>query len=414
MAKIYHAHLWGSREDKYLYLQEHDVTTIEWTEIFPNSPFYLFIPQNTDCRAEYEEGWKITDIMPVNSTGVKTHRDHFVFDFDPSELRKRIEKFRDLNITDEEISKIYEIQDTRDWKLSQKRRSLKSNQDWEKSFTQCLYRPFDWRNYYHHKDVVELPRLEVMRNILSGQNIGLVARRQMLNLMSSYFLVSENIISDGVIGADNKGRESFFPLYTYPDIENLQGNLFVEKTPNLSSDFLRAIRTKLGYIPTPEAIFYYIYAIFHSPTYRQRYAEFLKIDFPRVPLTSNDKLFKDLGENGQELVELHLMKSKKLNKLITKVGGDGDNAVTEVTYKPTEQRVYINKSRYFEGILPEVWEFKIGGYQVLDKWLKDRKKANRTLSFDDVLHYQKIVVALKETMQLMTAIDRIIPGFPIE
>jgi len=190
--------------------------------------------------------------------------------------------------------------------------------------------------------------------------------------------------------------------------------LFVEKSPNLSSDFITEVREKLGYVPTPEAIFHYIYAIFHSPTYRQRYAEFLKIDFPRVPLTSSDQLFKDLEAKGEELVALHLMKSKKLNKLITKMGGDGDNAVTEVTYKPTEQRVYINKTRYFEGITPDVWQFKIGGYQVLDKWLKDRKKAKRTLSFDDVLHYQKVVVALKETMQTMQAIDELIPSFPIE
>ena len=108
------------------------------------------------------------------------------------------------------------------------------------------------------------------------------------------------------------------------------------------------------------------------------------------------------------------MKSKKLNKLITKMSDDGDNAVTEVTYKPTEQRVYINRDRYFEGITIEVWQFKIGGYQVLDKWLKDRKKAKRTLSFDDVLHYQKVVIALKETMQLMVEIDQLIPGLPIE
>ncbi|MGV0025832.1 type ISP restriction/modification enzyme [Phormidesmis priestleyi] len=190
--------------------------------------------------------------------------------------------------------------------------------------------------------------------------------------------------------------------------------MFIERTPNFSSGFTDAIRDKLGYVPTPEAIFYYIYAIFHSPTYRQRYAEFLKIDFPRVPLTRNDRLFKDLGTKGEELVALHLMKSKKLNKLITKMSGDGDNAVTEVTYKPTEQRIYINKDRYFEDITPDVWQFKIGGYQVLDKWLKDRKKAKRTLSFDDVLHYQKVVVALKETMRIMQAIDQLIPSFPIE
>jgi predicted helicase len=169
-----------------------------------------------------------------------------------------------------------------------------------------------------------------------------------------------------------------------------------------------------NYVPTPEAIFYYAYAIFHNPTYRQRYAEFLKIDFPRLPLTRDNELFKVLGEKGQELVELHLMKSKKLNKLITKYSVSGDNAVTEVSYKPLEQRAYINKQQYFEGIIPEVWAFKIGGYQVLDKWLKDRKKAKRSLTFDDVLHYQRVVVALKETMQIMTEIDQLIPSWPLE
>jgi len=118
MTKIYHADLWGSREDKYRYLLEHDVTTVEWTELTPASPAYLFIPQNINCKAEYETGWKITDIMPVNSTGVKTHRDHFVFDFDDSALHKRIEEFRNLSISAKEVSKKYTLSDTRDWKLS--------------------------------------------------------------------------------------------------------------------------------------------------------------------------------------------------------------------------------------------------------------------------------------------------------
>lgn len=415
MAKIYHADLWGSREDKYRYLQEHDINTIEWRKLEPKAPFYLFIPQNSDCRAEYETGWKITEIMPVNSTGVKTHRDHFVFDFDLSELRKRIDKFRDLSISDQEISEIYEIQDTRDWKLNQRRRSLKSNLDWESYFTQCLYRPFDGRAYYHHEDVVELPRNEVMRNFLKNNNLGMVFMRQ-VSLQEDYsHFIATNHAVDNRAFYSNKGTMALAPLYLYPDDDNPQKSLLEEQyRSNLSQKFLDLLREKLGYTPTPEAIFYYIYAIFHSPTYRQRYAEFLKGDFPRVPLTSNDQLFKNLGTKGEELVALHLMKSKKFNKLITKMGGDGDNAVTEVSYKPTEQRVYINKNRYFEGIAPDVWEFKIGGYQVLDKWLKDRKKAKRTLSFDDVLHYQKVVVALKETMQLMVEIDQLIPSFPIE
>ena len=252
-----------------------------------------------------------------------------------------------------------------------------------------------------------------MQHLLQ-ENIALILCRQQVELGFHHVFITNMLGDCNAISIESREFNYYFPLYTYPDTANQQGNLFVERSPNFSSGFLSAIREKLGYIPTPEAIFYYIYAIFHSPTYRQRYAEFLKIDFPRVPLTSNDKLFKDLGAKGQALVDLHLMKSKKLNKLITKMGGDGDNAVTEVTYKLAEQRVYINKNRYFEGITPNVWEFKIGGYQVLDKWLKDRKKAKRTLSFDDVLHYQKVVVALKETMELMVEIDQLIPSFPIE
>ena len=259
-----------------------------------------------------------------------------------------------------------------------------------------------------------MPRPSVMYHVLQKDNLGINVCRQIIGESWSHILASNLITDNCYVSNKSRERNYLFSLYKYPGTDNEQGSLFVERSPNFSSDFIAAIREKLGYTPTPEAIFYYIYAIFYSSTYRQRYAEFLKIDFPRVPLTSNDQLFKDLGTKGQALVDLHLMKSKKLNKLITKMGGDGDNAVTEVTCKPTEQRVYINKSRYFEGIAADVWEFKIGGYQVLDKWLKDRKKAKRTLSFDDVLHYQKVVVALKETMHLMQEIDQLIPSFPIE
>jgi len=354
LANVHHADLWGERSIKYEILNQTCIDDIDWKVIKPQLPFYLFCPQNTDRLAEYNMGWKITEIMPVNSTGVKTHRDHFVFDFDLSELRKRIEKFRDLNISDQEISTTYELPDTRDWKLSQRRRSLKSNSDWESHFTQCLYRPFDWRAYYHHQDVVELPRNEVTRHLFIEENLSLCTTRQ-VNSEFKHTFCTKYPVTDCTVSVATRERTYLFPLYLYPDNRHEQGSLFTERSTNLALGFLSLIREKLGYIPTPEAIFYYIYAIFHSPTYRQRYAEFLKIDFPRVPLTSNDQLFKDLGTKGEELVALHLMKSKKLNKLITKMSGDGDNAVTEVTYKPIEQRIYINSDRYFEGITIDQW-----------------------------------------------------------
>lgn len=210
------------------------------------------------------------------------------------------------------------------------------------------------------------------------------------------------------------------------------------RVPNLNPQFVKDIedRLQLGFVPEgkgdleatfgPEDALHYIYAILHSPTYRERYADFLKIDFPRVPLTSDRAQFRTLAERGASLVALHLLKSPAVERIGTSYPVPGDSRV-EWGYPryfapgqlaPGEQeplkrgRVYVNKEQYVEGVEPEVWEFEIGGYQVLDKWLKDRR--GRALSFDDLLHYQKVVVALQETIRLMVEIDEVIPSWPIE
>ena len=202
------------------------------------------------------------------------------------------------------------------------------------------------------------------------------------------------------------------------------------RIPNLNPDFVSAFASRLGlsFVSDghgdlsstfgPEDVFHYIYAVFHSPTYRQRYAEFLKIDFPRVPMTASPELFRKLCLLGEELVALHLLESPYLSQLVTRYPVVGDNIVEKgfpkfVAYEEgAPGYVYINKAQYFEGVPKEVWEFHVGGYQVCEKWLKDRR--GRQLSFDDLMHYQKVVVALKETIRLMGEIDRAIPGWPIE
>ena len=208
-----------------------------------------------------------------------------------------------------------------------------------------------------------------------------------------------------------------FPLWLYPENNVSEPSVFEkeQRNPNFSQDFLDDITEKLGYSPTPEAIFYYIYAILHSPTYRDRYAEFLKIDFPRIPLTSNDELFRQLADYGEQLVQLHLMTSPKLDNLITEFVEGGDCTVNIGSAKTAYSKgtVKLNKKGdRFTGIPESVWNFYVGGYQVCHKWLKDRK--GRTLSDEDILHYQKIIVALKETSELMTKIDQSIPGFPLK
>ncbi len=414
MAKVFYYDLWGKREAKYKFLEEVKFREVEWIELQPTQPNYFFAPKDFDLATEYNQGWSVSDIFPVNSTGIKTHRDHFVMDFNFQELYTKIENFRDLNISDETISKDYNLKDTRDWKITLRRESLASNQNWKKFFTTCLYRPFNLRHYYHHQDIVEYTRDEVMRNIFQSSNLALIVCRQLKEIGFRHCLVTETIGDGNTISLNSREYNHYFPLYTYPDTTNEQTNLFIERDPNLSQEFLTAIKEKLGYIPTPEKIFYYAYAIFHSPTYRQRYAEFLKIDFPRLPLTKNDQLFNNLATQGEQLVNLHLLKSDEFNQLTTTYEGEGDNQVSQVIYNDQLQRVYINPQKYFAGIPNQIWEFKIGGYQVLEKWLKDRKKSDRALSDDDIIHYQKIVVALQYTLKIMTEIDQLIPSFPIQ
>ncbi|NET58479.1 MAG: N-6 DNA methylase [Symploca sp. SIO2E6] len=407
LAQVHHAELWGNRSVKYEILTCDDVNRIKWTDIAPLSPDYLFTKQNTEFKADYDRGWQVSDIFQFQSMGITSGDDGFLYDFSVKELKEKI---------DNALRETKVIQADKTLLRTQRWAARIINKDWKLS----LYRPFDQRAILYCPYILERAR-EKLANQFKEQNIGLITIRRTRERANTQFFVTEIIADKSIISSVDNAN--IFPLYQYPDTESEQGNLlrdlpesdrFTSPTPNLSSDFLNAIREKLGYIPTPEAIFYYAYAIFHNPTYRQRYAEFLKIDFPRLPLTSNDELFQALGKKGQELVELHLMKSTKLNQIITKYPVSGDNAVTQVTYKPSQQRVYINKQQYFEGIASDVWTFKIGGYQVLDKWLKDRKKAKRSLSFDDVLHYQRVIVVLKETMQLMTEIDQLIPSWPLE
>jgi predicted helicase len=256
----------------------------------------------------------------------------------------------------------------------------------------------------------------------------------------NHFFVSDGPVEKIFLSPKTSNNAFVFPLYLYPVGEKerpdrsggKEGGVQsvmqtqTKREPNLSPDFIKAVSDKLGMkfiedgrgdlVNTfgPEDIFNYAYAVFHSPTYRSRYAEFLKIDFPRLPLTSDKELFKGLADKGAELVTLHLMEAPMLEQQRTQIKFDisGSNVVDKVTYNETGGRVYISKQQYFEGVPPEVWGFHIGGYQVCQKWLKDRK--DRTLTYDERVHYQKIIISIKETIRLMAEIDKLIPGWPVE
>ncbi len=429
-AKVYHAELWGPHGDwpspqpgtKYYTLSETDISTTEWTKLQPNSPFYFFVPRNEEFRTEYEKGWSVTEIFPQNSVGIVTARDKFAIDFDRRALERRIDMFRDLSIPDETIQETFNLGDTSTFKLTKSRGLLSKEEDWEKYFAGIAYRPFDKRHIYYTNLIVERPLLQTMQHMLVGENVGLLCCRQQSQYRQwSLTGVVDSIVESCYLSNNTREINYIFPLYLYPTEGEMQ---FEEGSrPNLNPKFVTSFSDKLrlkfigdgkGDLKEtfgPEDIFNYAYAIFHSPTYRSRYAEFLKIDFPRLPLTADRELFKALTGKGAKLVSLHLMESPVPNNLITKYPVTGSNVVEKVSYNEANKRVYINQEQYFEAVPPEVWNFHIGGYQVCQKWLKDRR--DRMLTYDELNHYQKVVVAINETIRLMTEIDVLIGSYPI-
>ncbi len=270
------------------------------------------------------------------------------------------------------------------------------------------------------------PRVETGYHAL-GENTCLAVGRQGLAVGKETW----NLVTVGNAVADTnlfrRGGIQYFPIYLYSSADSAgwpRGN----REPNLAKSFVEDISGRIGATFQtdgkgnrattfgPEDVFDYIYAILHSPTYRSRYAEFLKSDFPRIPLTSNRDLFWALCAKGEELVDIHLM--KRFGPMAVAFPIKGEGKVEKVRYtepdKKTPGRVWINKTQYFEGVTPQVWEFHVGGYQVCEKWLKDRKE--RTLGYDDVRSYEHIVAALAETIRLMNEIDTTITengGWPI-
>jgi predicted helicase len=441
-AKIYHADLWGTRAKKYEQLFEQDAAVTAWAQLNPQTPFYLFTPQDINLLSEYYSGWKINEIFPVNSVGIVTARDKLTVRWNKEEIWDIVKNFASLPV--EEARSQYQLgPDVHDWKVHLAQTDIKNSGPSQEKITPILYRPFDVRFTYYTGQTSGFhcrPRPEVMHHFCNKKNMGLITVRQVAEGVFNHTFVSKNI-TESRITISNKGIGFQFPLYLYPTEDAIKQNNMFEtsfwppdksrgsRTPNLNPDFVTEMGQKLGLSFTPNApgdlqttvgpedIFHYIYAIFHSPIYRIRYAEFLKIDFPRVPVTSDVEVFRSLCGLGQKLTGLHLLESPDVGQFITRYPVAGDNLVEKgyPRYAPPGQdrpgRVAINKTQYFDGVPPDVWEFYIGGYQPAQKWLKDRR--GRQLSYDDLTHYQQMAAALKKTIDIMEHIDAVIQEWPM-
>jgi len=420
-ARLFHHQFYGKREVKYESLNQGILSNIPWQALEPKAPEYFFVPKDLGVEVEYKQGFSVNELFNVYSDGIVTARDSLTIKMSSNEMWSAIE---DFSKTDSEILRTkYKIgKDSPDWSVAQAKSDLTSQNIDKNKVVPITYRPFDTRfTYYTGKSsgFHSRPRNNVMQHAVNRPNIAIIATRQITNLNFCHVFCTEYII-EKKSGSHDRAT-TFFPLYHYP-VSNTQQSIVpsAARTPNLNPEIVKQLADKLGLsfineksfdsaqdesISTfaPIDILDYIYAILHSPAYREKYKEFLKIDFPRVPYPKDAATFWQLVALGGELRKIHLLESPVVNKYITQYPVGGSNMVEKVRYE--NGNVYINDTQYFAGVPQVAWEFYIGGYQPAQKWLKDRK--DRELQFDDIQHYQKIIVALTETGRIMSAINKI-------
>ena len=424
LGKIFHYDLFGKRDYKYSFLTENSLKSIPYNELKKIAPNYLFIPKDYAVQKKYDKGFSIKELFIIKSVSIATHRDNLAIAMNKEELIKRLDIFCDTSKTDEDIYRELNLKDNRDWKLPEKRKLVINDNNRLQKITTVDYRLFDSRVIFYHKDAIDFGRENVMKNMFS-ENIGLIINRQCRTDNYQHVFVSKKLTELHIMETAN-ASPNHCPLYIYSE-NNKQQNIGNSKNriPNLNKEIVNKISIQLGIIFTEEKenkentfspidILDYIYAVLHSPMYREKYKEFLKEDFPKLPYPKDSEIFWQLAKLGGEIRQIHLLESPKIEDYITSYPIDGDNKVTRKLTKTnigyeqineTKGKVWINDEQYFDNVPLVAWEFYIGGYQPAQKWLKDRKE--RTLEFDDILHYQKIIVALCETDRIMKEIDKI-------
>ncbi len=419
--------LWGSRttaakKGKYDILATTSVGTTTWAELNPRPPDWLFSPRQEtteDIQSEFDSGIKMIELMPgalgpngKPQSGLATMHDAFALSFTTTEVEDKIRQFLKTTSRDEAKELFGTLCNPQQWDYATAKRTLASPA-WRKKVSRICFSPFDSRYTVYDKSVAVHLRRRLSDNFFNRTNLGLVIGEAGQEISGDDWDAVSCVDSILQLNYFRRNGSPTLPLYLYDD--DLLTDGANGRRTNLSAPHLEQIaerlRLKVGKdgMPAglaPEDIFHYAYAVFYSPTYRTRYAEFLKIDFPRLPLTTSLELFRALAKLGGELVALHLMESPRLDNHITKWIGGKSPDVEKVTY--TDETIWTDKaqSEGFRGVPENVWNFHIGGYRVCEKWLKDRK--GRTLTEDDIEHYQKVVVALNETIRLMAEIDEVI------
>lgn len=423
LGQVFHYDIFGKRELKYDFLYENTLKTTPYKKVENIAPYYFFAPKDFNEQKSYDKGFHLLELFIENSLGVLSKNDDVTISFGKLQLKERIKKFTTLS--EHELKKTYAIkEDSRDWILAKAIQDLKESNK-EENYKQIAYRPFDNRWTFFTgkpKGFFAYSQNRIMRNLKNEDNFALISGRQgqaVGNMQWNLSFISKTISDQNIY---YRGGGSVFPLYINPETNGQQTiDQSTERKPNFNTEIVSEIAKKIGLTFTiekettkgtfaPIDILDYIYAVLHSPTYREKYKEFLKIDFPRIPYPANSTTFWALVALGAEIRQIHLLESPIVENFNTQYPVDGDNVVIKPRFDSDQRndnngKVFINDTQYFDNVTEVAWTFFIGGYQPAQKWLKDRKE--RTLEFEDILHYQKIIVALTETDRLMKEIDKI-------
>ncbi|TXK30866.1 DNA methyltransferase [Pontibacter qinzhouensis] len=413
LGKVYHFDLFGKREVKYDFLVSNSLKTIPFNELQTSAPNYYFFQKDFDDKPLYDKGFMLLDLFKINGAGVTTAHDEFVVDESDKVLLERFTDFKNSPSDAKLLHRTFNVKEKKGWDILAGWNNLQRVKELSKYVVPFAYRPFDKHYIFYENKLVWRTVQKVMEHFIVGDNLGLsLVRRSRSNEFLTPIIV--NGVTDKCYSS-SLDNSNTFPLYLYPE-SSTQINIHDRptRTPNLDKKIVQQIAEKVGLKFTSEKantpgtfapidILDYIYAVLHSPSYREKYKEFLKIDFPRVPYPTDADEFLSLVELGGKLRQIHLLESADVENYITSYPADGNNIVDKPRYE--NGNVYINDNQYFADVPQTAWEFYIGGYQPAQKWLKDRK--GRELTFEDILHYQKIIVALTETDRLMREIDEV-------
>jgi hypothetical protein len=418
-ARAHHFDLWGSRESKQAWLEGHEVSTTNWETLTPAPPFYLFTPRDNALEAMYYSFPSVPALFPVNSVGVVTARDKLAIHWTPEEVWKTVTVFSKMD--PERAREGYGLgKDTRDWKVALAQEDIGKSGPARKHIVPILYRPFDIRYTYYtgrSRGFLCRPRRNVMRQMLPGGNIALITSRLTKGEKFHHAQVTDKI-SEVICMSPNTSNNGFvFPLYVYSSSKGdvlFAGNgvKTEERAPNLTPGLLAALSDAYGTTVPPEDVFHYVAAVLHAPDYRARYAEFLRTDFPRVPFPSDRELFTAMAALGARVAALHLLESPELSPPLCRFHGEGGRRVdpgkkTGLRYEPETETVWINPGQRFAPVPPDVWQYQIGGYQVCEKWLKERQE--KVLDLPEIMAYCRIVTAISRMMMVQEEINAVYP-----